>query len=519
MPANSQPLNLDRLPPNDAAAEAGVLGCCLLEPALTDRLNWLPGAFYDLRHAEIWTTLKKMRAKNLPIDLITVQQRLKSKKKLEQVGGVAYISRLQDAVPSAANLDYYAEIVREKWEMRRIITGCTDVVAKIYDYEGHLDDLKFAVQTDLADIFGDARQPGGDSLDWDDLLEFNTANDANNVIGFHDGRTTRYLCRGHSAWLIGPSGVGKSSLLFQFGISWACGLPIFGIAPQHPLRVLVVQAENDTGDMSEMAKGIRDGLDVEFSTLLKTNILVRSVDGLIGQSFCAWLRREIEAYRADMVLVDPLLSFAGIDVSRQDQVSQFCRVWLGPVLRETGAVLISAHHTGKPQRQDAKARPQTLTDMAYAGIGSSELVNWSRAVMLLERVDANAFRLQLAKRGRRARATHPSGEPTECIWLRHATNGSIFWEQTDPPVEPEKEEKSTSSGGRKSIVNQVLSLGCGAVIDSLKNPVGKNELAKLIEDHCSAHHLDVSESTCKRVVEELVKNNAIQKKDGKYVKS
>ena len=51
----------------------------------------------------------------MPIDVITLQQRLKDKQLLEQVGGIAYLAQLQDAVPSAANLSYYLDIVQEKY--------------------------------------------------------------------------------------------------------------------------------------------------------------------------------------------------------------------------------------------------------------------------------------------------------------------------------------------------------------------------------------------------------------------
>ena len=70
------------------------------------------------------------------IDLITLQQRLKDKQLLEQVGGLAYLSPLPDAVPSAANLSYYLDIIQEKYLLRKMIHTCTDVVGRVYDYEG-----------------------------------------------------------------------------------------------------------------------------------------------------------------------------------------------------------------------------------------------------------------------------------------------------------------------------------------------------------------------------------------------
>ena len=496
-------------------SEQGIIGCALLQASCIEQVSLPNDAFSDVRNRELFGTLKRLWSKYKSFDLITVSDYLNKKGLLDNCGGMEYLTACQDCVPSAANLPNYIGIVRDKYKRRKLAATCAKLQLLAQD-DLHLDDLLFIAQSDLADVLdADAKASSdGENLTWSDLLEFETSMDPNNVIGVHDGRTTRWLCKGHSAWLIGPSGVGKSSLLLQFGVSFAAGRPLWGITPQRPLRVLVVQAENDKGDMAEMARGIESGLKLEMNEDLQRNIRVRSVSGKIGQAFCAWMRTEIESFKADLVLVDPLLSFAGIDVSRQDQASQFCRVWLDPVLRDTGAVMISAHHTGKPPRRDGKDAPQTLNELAYAGIGSSELVNWARAVMLLQPAGDDHFRLMLAKRGSRAGAVHPSGEPTQVIWLRHATDGTIFWEQT----EPVEEEKTTGRSGAPSKVDQVLEAGVGPVIDQLLSPVGLRELARRISNHAATLGHDISQGTARKVIARLVETKAIIKINDEYTK-
>ena len=101
---------IDRLPPHALDMEQGVLGCQLLSPndCVGEVIEKLKGigieAHYDLRHQTIQAELFEMYDSRIPIDVITLQQRLKDKQLLEQVGGIAYLSQLQDAVPSAANL-------------------------------------------------------------------------------------------------------------------------------------------------------------------------------------------------------------------------------------------------------------------------------------------------------------------------------------------------------------------------------------------------------------------------------
>jgi replicative DNA helicase len=146
---------LDRLPPNSPEAEMGVLGCVLLSPneCLGECVEKLKDdgkeAFYDLRHQTIYETLATMFNARSPIDLITVKQNLKDRQLLEQIGGVAYLSQLQDSVPSAANLAYYLEIVREKFLLRKMIQTCSGVVGRIYDFEGEVDALLDEVEKEV----------------------------------------------------------------------------------------------------------------------------------------------------------------------------------------------------------------------------------------------------------------------------------------------------------------------------------------------------------------------------------
>jgi replicative DNA helicase len=93
--------------------------------------------------------LATMFNERTPVDVITLQQRLKDKQLLEQIGGIAYLASLQDSVPSAANLSYYLEIVREKHLLRRMIQTCTQAVADIYEFEGEVEALLDEVEKNI----------------------------------------------------------------------------------------------------------------------------------------------------------------------------------------------------------------------------------------------------------------------------------------------------------------------------------------------------------------------------------
>jgi replicative DNA helicase len=153
----ADPARVDRLPPHSLEAEQGVLGCVFLSPneslgACIERFTAGTDVFYDLRHRLLYETLVEMFETREAIDLLTVQQRLKDRNQLEGVGGLAYLSSLCDAVPSAANLAFYADIVREKHLLRAMIRTCTNVIARVQEHEGEVDELLDEIERDVLRI-------------------------------------------------------------------------------------------------------------------------------------------------------------------------------------------------------------------------------------------------------------------------------------------------------------------------------------------------------------------------------
>ena len=156
-PGNSATANtpkIDRLPPSSTEAEQGVLGCVLLSPndcmgECIEKLKAGPEVFYDLRHQTLFQTLTEMYDQRAGIDLITLQQRLKDRQQLDGVGGLAYLASLPDAVPTAAGLDYYLDIVLEKYLLRKMIQTCASITSRVYEHEGEVDALLDEVERDI----------------------------------------------------------------------------------------------------------------------------------------------------------------------------------------------------------------------------------------------------------------------------------------------------------------------------------------------------------------------------------
>ena len=285
------------------------------------------------------------------------------------------------------------------------------------------------------------------------LLDYPTDEDPNCLLG------KRYICRGGSLVLVGPSGAGKSTLMASMALHQAVGLPWCGLAPVRPLRQLIIQAENDDGDISEMVKGalaaVRHDWNKDQFKLANENIRFCKITSETGENFCKTLERQIRFHKADIVWVDPLLSFVGGDISKQDVASEFLREWLNPVLERTGAAIIFLHHTGKPSTDSKSRSGWSNNDFAYLGFGSSEITNWARAVVILsETKEQKTYKMIFAKRGSRAGAKDMQGVPTETIHIRQGKpHEGLTWTQCEEPI---VEEEPAKKSGRGVVTDDIL---------------------------------------------------------------
>lgn len=160
--------NVDRLPPHSIEAEQASLGCMIISPdtCMPEAIKLLgidDSVMYDLRHQTIYAHLMQMHDNTKAIDLITLHQRLADFDLVEQVGGIDYLASLTD-ITSSANFTYYAEILKEKFILRRMIHACTDAVAKVYSHEGNFDEFMDGVEAAILAIRRDKAAAGAVSI-------------------------------------------------------------------------------------------------------------------------------------------------------------------------------------------------------------------------------------------------------------------------------------------------------------------------------------------------------------------
>jgi replicative DNA helicase len=146
--------NLRKVPPQNLEAESSVLGGVLLEnDAINIVLELLrPEDFYRESHRKVFRAMIELTDRSEPVDLITLSEYLKSRGELDAVGGSAYLASLADFVPTAANIAYYARIVREKSILRSLIRTATDIATRGYEEQGNVEEFLDTAEKVIFDI-------------------------------------------------------------------------------------------------------------------------------------------------------------------------------------------------------------------------------------------------------------------------------------------------------------------------------------------------------------------------------
>ncbi len=144
----------DRTPPQDMAAEQSVLGSMLIsKDAIADVSETVRGVdFYRPSHETIYDAIIDLYGRGEPVDMVTVAAELQRRGELQRIGGAPYLHTLSANVPIAANAAYYAEIVREKAILRRLVDAGTRIVQIGYAGEGQVDDIVDRAQAEVYQI-------------------------------------------------------------------------------------------------------------------------------------------------------------------------------------------------------------------------------------------------------------------------------------------------------------------------------------------------------------------------------
>ena len=127
-----------RIPPHSIEAESSVLGGLLLDNGAWDRVGDLlvDGDFYRYEHKQVFGAIGSLINASRPADVITVYEHLQSLGKAEEIGGLGYLNSLAQYVPSASNIRRYAEIVRERSILRKLVSASDEIATNAFNTQG-----------------------------------------------------------------------------------------------------------------------------------------------------------------------------------------------------------------------------------------------------------------------------------------------------------------------------------------------------------------------------------------------
>ena len=437
--------------PSAIYAERYLLGVVIRDGL--DIKDLSPADFFEPIHQEIAYCINAINETGNHPDELVVLNALRANNSTVQAH---YVNSLVTETQQSRYNQAWADEIKRTAALRAIAINAQKLIQFANDPNAEPESLIAYSEGQLKSLVKREKKLGPVQMNIEAMKTFERKEDPNSVIG------NRWLCKGGSLLLVSQSGVGKSSFALQFLVSLCINRQFFGIKAKRPLRVVMLQAENDHGDVAEAYQDITAGMNLyagEQQTLDENLFIYRDTNS-VGQVFLDQMRALIELHRADVILVDPLLSFAGIEVADQKQMTEFLRHGVAKILEETGCILIAVHHTTKPKSAKDK-EGQTPSDLAYSGAGASELVNYVREVGVLVRQpgDEPVFKFSLTKRRGRAGMLDANGNFAGDIVVRHARQqGQIRWEYGElsaPAPEPtlrvvQKDSDSRNAKGSPS---------------------------------------------------------------------
>ena len=147
-------ISLNKLPPYNKEAEQSVLGACLhSEDAIAKALEVLNSEdFYKSTHKKIFSVMREQFEANEPIDVLALADKLKRKNELEEVGGIEYLTLLEDFVPTSTAVVHHAKILREKKILRDLIETATEIVSSGYSDNDDVDTLLDKAEQSIFEI-------------------------------------------------------------------------------------------------------------------------------------------------------------------------------------------------------------------------------------------------------------------------------------------------------------------------------------------------------------------------------
>ncbi len=383
----------ERVPPHAYDAERAVLGGIMLDSEALERLegSLQPEHFYVEANARIFYIILELAAKGQPVDALTIKDQLEQRHELESCGGESYLSELITAVPTSANVKHYADIVRERFVLRDLLSVCSTTSRDVYeepdrDVNEHLDHAEKNILA-IAEKYNRSRPSFSKMADlmMESYRELEERYSAKKVVtgiptGFDDlDKMTAGMQRGDLIIVAGRPSMGKTA--FSMNLAQNASIrgddtgvvAVFSLemsSQQIAMRMLACEARVDMQNLRTGRFSSEDWrkLAAASGSLAESAIYVDDTPAISVmelRSKCRRLKRE--AKKLDLVLIDYVQLMSGRTNSdnRAQEISEITRSLKG-LAKELDVPVIALSQLNRSLEQRADKRP-VMSDLRESG--------------------------------------------------------------------------------------------------------------------------------------------------------
>ncbi len=382
---NSESDNLQRVPPQSIEAEACTLGSMILDSPCIDVVVQVVRAehFYRPAHQLIFQAVVDLREASGPIDLVTVRDELDRRKQLDNIGGVEYLVDLVEGVPSSANAEYYATIVRDKALLRNLIVAATDILREAHESADEPADIIDRAEHEVFQIA--SQQIGDQAVTLKNLLHetFETLekNEGQLITGIASGyhrldELTAGFQDGEMIILAARPSMGKTSCLLNIaeymGVVDRIPVAFFSLEmskEQVAQRLLSAHARFDMKRMRRGTISAEDWTELQTAagSLEEAPIFIDDSAMLTSLQLRAKARRLKAQHDIKCVFVDylQLMTYTGRADSRQEQIADISRN-IKALARELEIPVVCAAQLNRGPADRPSHRPR-MSDLRESG--------------------------------------------------------------------------------------------------------------------------------------------------------
>jgi len=387
-------IRFERVPPQNVDAERAVLGAMLLPdggreaiPKVIEVLGDDPygDIFYKEAHQKIYNAILNLFEKNQPVDLVTATRELEQIGDLEKVGDVAYLDEMMDSVPTAANVEYYARIVKDESIRRRLIRASVQIYNDSFDNSEDIDVLLDGAERTVLDIRKENVLRGFVQLKKTIKDTLNIIQDLYNrkehVIGTPSGFTefdnmTSGFQPSDFIVVAGRPGMGKSMFVQNIAqhVASEHKIPVglFSLEMSYQQLVLRMLSAEANVDFQSIRTGfLKDPdwpkLTLAAGRLYESPIFIDDTPGISIMELRAKTRRLKAEHNVGLIIIDylQLMQSRGRSENRQQEISDISRSLKG-LARELSIPVIACSQLSRAPETRPDKHPQ-LSDLRESG--------------------------------------------------------------------------------------------------------------------------------------------------------